>query len=212
MLSGTGGIPFAYGLGRWRIVLCLMALTMCVCFVMFFFLPENSAIRQPIMVRTLPVNEFLIPNVPHHRDIVMQQDIHVQQDKQRLDEKIHKSEYPGGNGNNGNVQLDQPESQNEDEAGAAAGAANQPHEIVNQAQVENMIERAQNIENSDVAGNGVDEPKIDGDNVDQRKNADGAAATSRLTRRRVVDPKTQGIPHDEETLQRREKVKEVSGK
>lgn len=212
VLTGNAAIPFGYGLGRWRIVLGLMALTMCVCFVMLFFLPENSAIRQPIMVKTLPVNEFLLPNVPHHRDIVMQQDIHIQQDRERLDQKIHKSEdHP-----NGALQLDQPDSRAQNEE-------NQPrenlHEIVNQQQVENMIRRAQNIENSDQNDgakiNHGDNENLDGEQSNgvkgqkHRENSDDGKAPSRMSRR-VVDPKTQGIPQDEETLHRREKVKEVS--
>ena len=158
------GMGPSLGLGRWRVVLALMAVTMFVCFIMFFFLPENS-LRQPI--KNLPVGDFLIPNVPQHHRLVMNEDVHVQQDRERLGDKIQE------------LQLDVPEQK------AQEAPQENLHEIVNQQQVENMIQRVENLESQD---------------------QDLAAAKDF----KVVDPDTQGHPADEETRKRREKVKEVS--
>lgn len=211
VLTAGTAISLGYGLGRWRIVLALMALTMCVCFVMFFFLPENSAIRQPILDK--PVNEFLLPNVPHHREVVMQQDIHIQQDRQRLEQKIRRGESLSGVA----LQLDQADESRVQDNG------NRPREnlreIVNQQQVENMIQRVENIENSNRNGAG-DNNGVSG-NIEAKRNNHidvNTGKTSdkkkglRVLRRAIIDPRRQGIPRDEETRQRREKVKEVSNK
>ena len=147
-----------------RLVLALIAVTMFVCFIMFFFLPENS-LRQPI--KNLPVGDFLIPNVPQHHRFVMNEDVHVQQDRERLGDKIQE------------LQLDVPEQK------AQEPPQENLHEIVNQQQVENMIQRVENIESQD---------------QDLAPNKDF----------KVVDPETQGNPADSETRKRREKVKEVS--